>query len=175
MNKKQIRDLINDKHDALFSFLAIHDNDNWNIGPEGKWTAGQHIIHLTQSTKPLNKALSIPKFILQYKFGKANRPCRSFDEIVSRYLEKLAKVNGKVISPFSNEMPQTPPSGKENIILGLTIQKDILLKKLDKLSDKQLDKYLIPHPAMGRMILREIIMWSAYHVEHHHNILEEKY
>lgn len=175
MNKKQITNLINDKHDALIQFLADHDNQRWNKGPENKWTSGQHIVHLIQSTKPLNKALRIPKFILQYKFGKANRPCRSYDELVSRYLEKLAKVNGQVNSPYSNNMPLTPPSEKEIIISELTNQKNILLKKLDKLSDKQLDKYLIPHPAMGRMILREIIMWSAYHVEHHHNILKAKY
>ncbi len=175
MNKQQIKDLINNKHEALFHFLATHNDQKWNKGPEGKWTTGQHIVHLIQSAKPLNKALGIPKFVLQYKFGKANRPCRSYDDLVSRYLAKLAKVNGQVVSPYSNNIPISSPIEKEKLILELTNQKNILLKKVDKLSDKQLDKYLIPHPAMGRMILREIIMWSAYHVEHHHKILVQKY
>ena len=175
MHRDKIQKLINEKHDALIQFLMTHEDEKWNTGPDGKWTTGQHCIHLIQSTKPLNKALSIPKFILQYKFGKANRPTRTYDEVVSRYLEKLTKLNGKVVSPYSNNMPATPPNGKKNIILELTYQKDILLKKLNKLSEAQLDKYLIPHPAMGRMLLREIIMWSAYHVEHHHNILKEKH
>lgn len=175
MKKQQIHNLINDKHQALIQFLNTHDDLKWNQGPEGKWTTGQHVIHLIQSTKPLNKALSVPKFILQYKFGKANRNARSYDEVVTRYLDKLAKVDGKITSPYSSKMPETPPTGKDELINELTKQKDILLKKLDKHSEKQLDKYLVPHPAMGRMILREIIMWSAYHTEHHHKSLKANY
>jgi hypothetical protein len=175
MEKQQIHNLINDKHASLIHFLSTHDDQKWNKGPEGKWATGQHIVHLTQSTEPLNKALKVPKLILQYKFGKANRPCRSYDEVVKRYLEKLAKLDGKIVSPYSNKMPKTPPIGKEKLIAELTNQKNILLKRLNKISEKQLDKYLIPHPAMGRMIMREIIMWSAYHTEHHHKLLRANY
>lgn len=170
-----MHNLINDKHASLIQFLNTHDDLKWNQGPEKKWTTGQHIVHLIQSTKPLNKALSIPKFVLQYKFGKANRPSRSYDEVVKRYLERLAETDGKILSPYSNKMPDTPPEGKVELINELTKQKDILLKKLEKLSEKQLDKYLVPHPAMGRMILREIIIWSAYHTEHHHKSLKANY
>jgi hypothetical protein len=95
--------------------------------------------------------------------------------VVKRYLEKLAKLDGKIVSPYSNKMPKTPPIGKEKLIAELTNQKNILLKRLNKISEKQLDKYLIPHPAMGRMIMREIIMWSAYHTEHHHKLLRANY
>lgn len=175
MKKQQIHNLINDKHDALIRFLITHDAQKWNQGPTGKWTTGQHIVHLIQSAKPLNKALSIPKLLLGYKFGKAKRPCRSYDEVVKRYLEKLYELNGKIVSPYSNKMPETPANRKEKLITELTNQKEILLKKLNKHSDKQLDIYLIPHPAMGRMILREIIMWSAYHTEHRHKTLLTKY
>lgn len=174
MKKHEIEELVIDKHDALFKFLMQHDDNKWDKGPEGKWTTGQHIIHLVQSAKPLNKALGIPKFILQYKFGKANRPHRTYDQIVHRYQEKLKLADGK-LSPFSANMPDTPPVSKEEWIVSLQKEKDVLIKKLNKLSDKQLDKYLIPHPLMGRMIMREIIMWSAYHVEHHHEILATKY
>jgi len=175
MQKDQIHNLINEKHDALFNFLAQHDDSKWDKGPEGKWTTGQHIVHLNQAGKPLNKALGMPKFLLQYKFGKANRATRSYEEVTHNYNIKLSKVEGPVISPYSVNMPETPPSTKPEIVKELEKHRKTLLKRLSKLSDKQLDKYLLPHPLMGRMILREIIMWSAYHVEHHHKILVEKY
>ncbi len=175
MQKDQIHKLINEKHDALFDFLANHDDSKWEKGPEGKWTTGQHIVHLNQAAKPLNKALGMPKFLLQYKFGKANRATRSYEEVTQNYTTKLANVQGPVISPFSVNMPDTPPSSKQKIIDELEKHRKVTLKRLSKLSDKQLDKYLLPHPLMGRMILREIIMWSAYHVEHHHKILVDRY
>lgn len=175
MNKDQMRILINEKHEALFQFLSSHDDNKWNEGPEGKWTAGQHVIHLIQTAKPLNTALRMPKFLLQYKYGKANRPNKTYEEIVANYYGKMAALDREVVSPFSKNMPSTPPSGKGEIIATLDNQKEKLVKQLGRLSNKELDKYLLPHPLMGRMILREIIMWSAFHVEHHHKVLLEKY
>ena len=174
MTKPQITQLTIDKFQNLFDFLESHDTSKWNKGPEGKWTSGQHIMHLLQTSKPLNRALGLPMFVLWYKFGKANRPPRSYDEVVNKYHTKL-EVAGNIISPFSKNMPDTPPEGKQNIIDQLSKQKDVLLKKINTISEKNLDKYLIPHPLMGRMLIREMIMWNAYHVEHHHKILETKY
>ncbi len=174
MTKQEIKTLLDQNHLSILSFLENHDNSKWNKGPKGKWTTGQHIIHLTQSIKPLNKALSTPKFILQYKFGKANRTPRSIDQIVEKYHEKLKNPN-LTVSPFSRVLPETPPATKKVIIKKFTRQKEVLVKKLARISDKKLDKYIVPHPLMGRMLLREIIMWTAYHTEHHHKQLRENY
>lgn len=174
MTNSELLNLTNQKFQNLFDFLETHDLDKWNKGPEGKWTSGQHIMHLIQSAKPLNRALGLPMFILWYKFGKANRPPRTYDDVVAKYHRKLKEV-GNIVSPFSKNMPETPKEGKHEIIDILSKEKKILLKKISKISEKSLDKYLIPHPLMGRMLIREMIMWNAYHIEHHQTILEEKY
>jgi len=174
MTKPELIQLTNEKFQNLFKFLNNHDLDKWDKGPEGKWTSGQHIMHLLQSAKPFNRALGLPMFVLWYKFGKANRPPRAYEEVVIKYHTKL-KAAGEIISPFSKNMPDTPPNGKQTIIEKLSKEKDILIKKINKISEKDLDKYLIPHPLMGRMLIREMLMWNAYHIEHHHKTLEEKY
>ena len=57
----------------------------------------------------------------------------------------------------------------------LQIQNKKLQYKTKRLKDKHLDKLLIPHPLMGKMTLREIIMWTAYHTDHHNQILKASY
>jgi hypothetical protein len=47
--------------------------------------------------------------------------------------------------------------------------------KTNKWSDEQLDSIILPHPLMGKMPVREMIMWTAYHVEHHTKTLVENY
>lgn len=174
MEKTKIQILLKEKHHTLVSWLQTHPLEKWDLGPEGKWTTGQHVLHLIQSIKPLNRALSMPKFLLKYKFGVSNRDSRNYDKVVSRYQEKLAKVQHGV-SPFSRNMGIPNKEEKTNLLRELDRQNKRLGKKLSKWNENDLDKYILPHPLMGRMPVREIVQWTAYHAEHHLNILKEKY
>lgn len=174
MNKPQIVDLINQKHDALFQWLQNHDGSKWEKGPEGKWTTGQHIKHLHQSMQPLNKVLKVPKMFLSYKFGVSNRATRSYDELVSKYQSKVHQMDG-VVSPYSKNLTVPMLSEKATLINMLNDEKEIMLKKFDKWNEPNLDKYIVPHPLLGRMPFREMFMFMGYHTEHHHKILAKKY
>lgn len=174
MDNEAIADLIEAKHSALISWLEQQPEDSWIQGPEGKWTTGQHALHLLQSIKPLNNALSLPKFVLRYKFGKANRPVRDYGAIVKRYNERLEDVKGKTFKGSQN-MKVPTISEKEYILNRLQTENKKLQYKTRKISDKNLDNLILPHPLMGKMPVREIIMWTAHHVEHHTETLKEKY
>jgi len=175
MHKDDIVLKLEEKHLALLNWLKNQNDDKWLSGPEGKWTTGQQALHLLQSIKPLNDALSFPKFILKYKFGKVNRDIRNYDTVVKRYQERLIEAKGKTFKGSQNM--KTPSLKEKSYILNrLQVEnKKLQYKTLKRWSDKQLDSYILPHPLMGKMPVREIIMWTAYHVEHHTNILKENY
>ncbi len=59
-----IADLIEEKYEVLFDWLNQQPGENWEQGPEGKWTTSQHILHLVNSLQLLNNALSYPRFFL---------------------------------------------------------------------------------------------------------------
>ena len=44
-----------------------------------------------------------------------------------------------------------------------------------RIADRNLDTLVLPHPVMEKMSIREILLWTAYHIEHHINQLEENY
>jgi molybdopterin synthase catalytic subunit len=52
-----------------------------------------------------------------------------------------------------------------------------VVKKLNKVaqkcSEKDLDYYVIPHPLIGKLTLREMLFFCIYHVQHHHKITEK--
>lgn len=174
MDKDAITDLIEAKHSELISWLEKQPEETWTQGPEGKWTQGQQALHLLQSLKPLNDALSLPKFVLRYKFGKANRPVRDYDAIVKRYQERLVDAQGKTFKGSQN-MKIPSVEDKTYILNRLQTESKKLQYKTKKISDKNLDTVILPHPLMGKMPVREIIMWTAYHVEHHTEILKKNY
>ena len=174
MDKESIINLQEEKFQNLFDWLDNQPEKNWEKGPEGKWTTGQQVLHLVQSMKPLNKALRIPKFILGYKFGKSNRALRDYNTVVKRYHDRLAESKDVVIS-FNKDLKKPSLKERKQLIAALKDQNKKLQSIIKKWSDKNLDNYILPHPLMGKMPVREIIMWSAYHIEHHTNILNEKY
>ena len=175
MDKDAIADLLEQKNKPLFKWLENQSNDKWESGPKGKWTTGQQVLHLLQSIKPLNYALSFPKFVLRYKFGKANRAVRDYQTVVKRYQELLLDIPKGRVSPFSNNMKFPSIKEKQYLINRLQVESKRLQYKTKKLSDKNLDEVILPHPLMGKMPVREIIMWTAYHTEHHTKQLIENY
>jgi uncharacterized protein YggL (DUF469 family) len=174
MDKESIANLLEEKNQLLLNWLEQQDSEKWQQGPEGKWTTGQHALHLLQSIKPLNDALSMPKFLLRYKFGKANREVRNYDAIVKRYQDRLKEAQGIT---FKGSQHMKVPSFKEKryILTRLQVENKKLQYKTKKMSDNNLDTLILPHPLMGKMPVREIIMWTAHHIEHHTKTLQEKY
>lgn len=174
MDKENIADLIEAKHSELITWLENQPDESWTQGPEGKWTTGQQTLHLLQSIKPLNNALSMPKFLIRYKFGKANRAVRDYDAIVKRYQERLEGAKGKTFKGSKN-MKIPTLTDKQYLLNRLQTEGKKLQYKTRKISDKNLDTLILPHPLMGKMPVREIIMWTAYHVEHHTETLKTSY
>ncbi|NNF35374.1 MAG: DinB family protein [Saprospiraceae bacterium] len=175
MTKKEIADLLERNHIDLLSWLESHENTKWENGPQGKWTTGQQALHLLQSMKPLNSAMSMPKFVLKYKFGKANRKVRNFEAVIKRYEERLKEApQGATFKP-SRKMDVPRVRDKSYIMDRLHIENKKLVYKLKKWKDKDLDEFIISHPLMGKMPVREILMWTAHHVDHHTKELQEKY
>ena len=43
----------------------------------------------------------------------------------------------------------------------------------DNILEKDLDFYVLPHPLIGKLTLREMLFFCIYHVQHHHKITQE--
>lgn len=129
---------------------------------------------LVNSLQLLNNALSYPRFFLKYKFGLSNRPSRSYEEVVKKYQEKLEENKDKTIA-FNENLKSPLLKDRPRLLTRLQIQHKKLQYKTRKISDVNLDTLVIPHPLMGKMTVKELIMWAEYHTEHHTTILKNLY
>ena len=153
------------------SILRLVEDDKFNrffIAPKGKWSVSEHIDHLLRSIQPLNKALRIPLPGLRILFGKAGNPPRDFDQIKHEYqnaIEKGAKAKGRYI-PIKK-------GSKEVLLKNYMKQSEALVKIINLWKDKDLDQYMLPHPFLGKLIIREMLYFSIYHTEIHGKRIEE--
>lgn len=173
MEKEEIAQLIDDNITELLDFLQNQELEKWRSGPQNKWTTGQQSLHLLQSVVPLNTALSLPRFFIKNRFGKTNRELRSYDEVVARYKERLHEIQTNNL--VKRELHNPKNSDKYYLLNRLQIEHRKLEYKIRKISDRNLDELVLPHPLMGKMPVRELLMWTAYHIKHHTDQLKQSY
>ena len=170
-NKSEIIVALDKNITEFNNYILSLDKDQFEISPEGKWSAGQNLEHLIRAIKPLQPAFGLPKFILKIFFGKANRPSKSYEDLVAKYKSKLAG-GGKASGPYIP--PLVHFKNKEALVKKYELQKQKLIRKTEKQKENELDKYILPHPLLGKITLREMLFFTIYHNEHHLEILKQR-
>jgi len=166
LRKDQIIGKLKENHHRLADTVYGLSESDFLSAPAGKWTAGQQLDHIYLSLKPLTMALGLPKLAVK-AFGSANRPSRDYDAVVAKYHEALAN-GGKAPSNFVPD--PVSYQDKDTISAKLKANLDKLASNLDKYSEEDLDKYILPHPLLGKMTVREMLYFTIYHSEHHYKV-----
>ena len=169
MNKESIFDLLKKNHSNFIELIASMNENDFCKHVTDKWTPAQQAEHIHKSIHPLLLAFKLPLFIPGLLFGKANRPSKSYEALVEKYHQKLLTgyKAGRAYIPKEVTFNQ-----KSKLISRL--RKDVfnLCKLVDRLNEEQLDKYILPHPLLGKLTIREMLYFTAYHVQHHQKNIE---
>jgi hypothetical protein len=156
--------LIDDRHRAFGQSIVALSEADFERSIDQKWSAGQQLQHIVLSVSPVAWAFSLPIFFLKMLFGTANRPSRSYDELVARYQTRLAE-GGK--APRAFVPGNVPWAQRTQHHQKLEKNIDRLLRRAARYTEAELDTYLLPHPLLGKLTLREMLYFTAYHVQHH--------
>ena len=168
MSKEEIIQQLKGNHDALISTIEFLSEPEFNFAPEGKWNAGQTLDHLYRAVSTLSKGMMLPKFSFAMMFGRSNRPSKSYDELVKKYQQKLSeggKAHGRYLPTkvsFANQQ-QTHSAMRKSV--------NSICKNVEGYSELQLDHYVLPHPLLGKVTIREMMYFTIYHAEHHRKIV----
>ena len=103
-------------------------------------------------------------------FAKANRPSKTYEDLVAKYLHKIEE-GAKASGPY---IPKGVPFSKKTLLLkkmGKYIES--ISKSVNRFSEKELDRIVLPHPLLGQVTLREMLYFTAYHAEHHRESVEK--
>lgn len=173
MTKEAIIQQLQENYEQLIEWLEAQEPELFDRSPEaGKWSTGQHVRHLIQSTTPLNQALRMPRMALRSMFGTNNREERTYDLLVQRYHTKLAE-GGRASGRYEPETIQNEQ--KAELISELRKELGKLTDIISQWPEKKMSQLLLPHPLLGKLTIREMLCFTVYHTEHHYKILESRY
>ncbi|MBV8255694.1 MAG: DinB family protein [Chitinophaga sp.] len=163
LNQHEIRSLLSKSFDNMVDYVNTLSDHRFTASPYGKWSAGQQLDHLIKSVRPVSSAMGFPKFTLRY-FGVSQQPSRSYDLVVSQYLEKL---NSGATATVPYQPGVIYNAQRPVLIQGFLAQKFKLDDKIRNWTESDLDRYRLPHPILGKITVREMLYFTAYHNQHH--------
>jgi len=169
MERGEITRLLKESHSSFVNYIRGLTNDEFLFSHPQKWTAGQQLEHIYLSVRPVVLALGLPKLLVRIVFGVANRPSRTYDDLVGKYLKTLEN-GGKSSRPFIPKAVAV--NQKESIIAGLNKKVDALCSRTESFTEKELDALILPHPLLGKLTMREMLYFTIYHVGHHHQAIK---
>lgn len=168
MTKQEIINKLFENHQKFIANISTLDDHDFVFSLQNeKWTAGQQADHINRSISPLNLVLRLPKWLIKLLFGKANRPSRTYEDLVNKYLRKL-ETGGRASGRFVPKKAEAIQ--KKQLLSKVDNSVSKLCKILNKYSEEEMDKIVLPHPLLGKLTLREMMYFTIYHVEHHHEI-----
>ncbi|MCY7410022.1 MAG: DinB family protein [Chitinophagales bacterium] len=168
MNKEEILSNLKSNHEAFINCIESLTETQFNFTPDGKWNAGQTLDHLNRAVSTLSLAMRLPKSVFSLLYGKANRQSKTYDELVAKYQQKIAeggKAHGRYLPTkvsFHNQ---------QKTIVALRKSVNRISKNIEWYSETRLDTYILPHPLLGKLTIREMMYFTMYHAEHHRKIV----
>jgi len=161
---------LDELHRASLTFFAEFDDEAF-VRPQGEfWSPADHVRHLRRSCRPVAKALNAPKLALRARFGRPKAGSQDLEGVVARYHAALAaggSAVGTVFEPEPMKLDTAVSAWREGLIGRWTSSVVDLVSATAKWSERALDQHQLPHPLLGKMTVREILLFTVYHNAHH--------
>lgn len=169
MDRTAICTALRERYAAFAASVNAIGTAKLDVPPNGKWSPAQQLEHIHRAVRPVALALLVPKWFLRWRFGTPNRAPRTYDAVVARYKEKLA-AGGRASGPF------IPPHVAGARVPGLSreVQATVetLCGRVGRWKETDLDRYLLPHPLLGKLTVREMLYFTIHHARHHQELVE---
>lgn len=151
--------------------------EQYNHGTETAWSPAGYLKHLLLSNKPFIKGLGLPKPQLESMFGTASQPSHTYDEVVEIYTRKIADgaraENVPQVTPVSYRLPADITDERAYLVDSWNAAHNSLYNVLETWSEEELDRYLMPHPVMGSITIREMLFFTLHHNTMHWNDIRQ--
>jgi len=163
--KSELINTLKDSNQRVIHWFTEIAAENFFTRQEAVWSASDNLDHLIKAHKPLAKALKLPKITLRAMFGKPEKPSITYEELCQNYrgeITKGAQASGRYLP--NQENPDSSAEAKKRELLDQFSKASTeLVSVAEKWEETGLDDYLLPHPILGKLTIREMLYFTIYH------------
>lgn len=131
------------------------------------WNPAEHLQHLCTSVSAVARGMGMPRLLLRLRFGRARAPSRGFGEMREAYRARLAAGGGATGAFVPPREEGAARERREALLARWMRVNDRLRDALEGWSERDLDRILLPHPLLGKLTTREMLLFTLHHGLHH--------
>lgn len=173
-NRREIVEALKSTHEDGVEYWSQFETTTFFAVMGSHWSPAEHVRHLTRSMSPLLSVLRVPRVALRMAFGPATTPSRSFEQIAGCYGQALAR-GGTAGRYTPSPEHESGDDARRNAIMdhhsetlrGVT-------QGMERWTETQLDAHRLPHPLMGKLTVREMMLFTLLHNRHHVQVAERR-
>jgi hypothetical protein len=141
----------------------------------GAWSPADNVRHLTKSIQPITRAMRMPKVVLRLMFGTSSRVSRGYREMVTLYHAALRE-GGQAgrFSPSPGTDAGDPAGYRRQVLSRHRDAVEALAVEVTAWPHHHIDTLRLPHPLLGRLTVREMLLWTLYHNLHHVQVVARR-
>ena len=163
--KAQLIHLLKVSNQRVIDWFTVMPEENFFIRFGEMWSASDNVDHLIKAHKPIAKALKLPKITLRAMFRKPERASITYEELCQNYRNEIAKgaqASGRYL-PNQENPDSNAETKKRELLEQFSKVSTELVSAVEKWDEKELDDYLLPHPILGKLTIREMLFFTIYH------------
>ncbi len=173
-NRREIIEALEAAHEVGVEYWAGFTTPVFFAPIGTHWSPAEHVRHLTRSMTPLLPVLRVPRMALRLVFGQAAQPSRSIESLDAQYSKALAAggTAGRFTPPpdqaIANDVRRNQiMDAHSETLRGLT-------QAMERWTESELDACRLPHPLLGKLTVREMMLFTLLHNRHHLEACERR-
>jgi hypothetical protein len=155
---------------SVAEFFGSLTPDEASLRVNDAWTAAEHLAHLNTAVSAVARGFGISRWFLRLRFGQHQGSSRSFAALRDDYLTRLgagAGARGSFVPRRENLTALEVTARQAELLARWRRVNHRLELALQTWTEKDLDRIRLPHPLLGRITAREMILFTIYHDGHH--------
>ncbi len=162
--KSDIIEALHSSFEEISTFLDTTPDDIFYQRIDDKWSIAENLDHLVLSNKPLASVLKKNKLFF-LTFGFSFKGSENFETLKANYHLKLSQLGPPPNSGFSPK--NSKDTSKQKFQENWKMIGEKYAPRLAKWSEKDLDRFRLPHPLLGKLTFREMLFFTIFHNDHH--------
>jgi hypothetical protein len=139
------------------------------------WSPGDHVRHLTKSLRAITGGLAVPRLLLRAMFGRSDRAPRNFQSLRLSYAEALARGRGAGrFAPRPLPAERLTSAERQRTLEQFVQETDRFDTAVATWTEAEAVRLRLPHPLLGRIPVREMMLFAVLHNVHHAQVVERR-